>query len=188
MTDGYVASLYFHWSPQPRKCVCWTHKLSMKCKTYKTRARLFSPVPLYGPEFHVFNSLVPLNLFLDFVAGSLVGLFLNSLYFLPALFTMLGHFHLPLNSTVFVTFCYISAAYYYYYWKYSGFGVWISQFWVSWEGRKNRSTSVHGLRQFKPRLKLRVVGMEPSGIRTRSSHGKWVLNLNYVENGFPPLC
>ena len=70
------------------------------------------------------------------------------------------------------------------------FGVWSLDVTVlsELEGRKNRSTSVHGLRQFKPRLKLRVVGMEPSGIRTRSSHGKWVLNLNYVENGFPSLC
>ena len=46
------------------------------------------------------------------------------------------------------------------------FGVWSLDVTVlsELEGRKNRSTSIHGLRQFKPRLKLRVVGMEPSGI------------------------
>lgn len=35
LAGGYIASIYFCWSPQHRKYVCRAHKLSVKCKTYK---------------------------------------------------------------------------------------------------------------------------------------------------------
>lgn len=107
----------------------------MKCKTYKIWARLSSQVSLYGPKFHFLNSLIPLNLLLDFITASLGGLSLNSFYFLPTPFIMFRHFHSLFNSTVFLTFCYVRAVAAIY-WKHRplGFGCHSSK----WTRRKEK--------------------------------------------------